>query len=90
VAAGEPAAEVADTAAAQRYEQLRRQALDGQPGGARLGLAVLQREGVAAWMAAWSDLGAVAPAEAPPPSPTTADAVVGVLASMALACAGAG
>ncbi len=90
MAAGEPAAEVADTAAVQRYEQLRRQALDGQPGGARLGLAVLQREGVAAWMAAWSDLGAVVAPESPPPSPTTADAVVAVLASMALACAAAG
>ncbi len=87
--AGEPAAEP-DTGSGQRYEQLRRRALDGEPGGARLGLAVLQRQGVAAWMAAWSDLGAATPPDQPPPSGATADAVVAVLASMALACAGVG
>ncbi len=89
MAAGEPAAEP-DTGSGERYEQLRRRVLDGEPGGARLGLAVLQRQGVAAWMAAWSDLPGVAPPESPPPSGATADAVVAVLASMALACAGVG
>jgi hypothetical protein len=71
----------------ERYEALRRRALGGEPSGWRLGLAVLQRQGVAAWLRLGQAL--------PPPSPTRtddalvgADALVGVLTTMALACAG--
>jgi len=88
VTAGEQAGEP-DTGSGERYEQLRRRVLDGELGGVRLGLAVLQRQGVAAWMAAWSDL-PVAPSDQSPPGGATADALVAVLASMALACAGVG
>lgn len=90
--AGEPAAEAGDAGLAERYEQLRRRALDGAPDGFRLGLAVLQRQGMAAWIAAWKEFGGVPVASAPerPASEAQAsDAVVAVLASMALACAGA-
>ena len=37
----------------ERYEQLRSRALDGEPSGFRLGLALLERRGVAAWARAW-------------------------------------
>jgi hypothetical protein len=37
----------------ERYEQLRGQALAGGPSGFRLGLALLERRGVAAWTRAW-------------------------------------
>lgn len=70
----------------ERYEQLRARALGGDPSGWRLGLAVLERRGVAAWTHAWQ-------ATTPPPArtPPTAvaagsDQLVGALASMALAC----
>lgn len=94
MAAGEPAAAGSSAGGVERYEQLRRRVLGGQPDGFRLGLAVLQRQGMAAWLRAWDDLGAV---EAPPkPRPAgdaattvASDEVVAVLASMTLACAGA-
>ena len=44
---------VGDGADVERYEQLRRRALGGDAAGWRLGLAVLQRHGVAAWTRAW-------------------------------------
>jgi hypothetical protein len=79
----------------ERYEQLRAQALDGEPSGFRLGLALLERRGVAAWSRAW---GSTAPAKptAAAPAPTILapvaadDELVGALASMALARAAAG
>ena len=37
----------------ERYEQLRARALGGEPSGCRLGLALLERRGVAAWARAW-------------------------------------
>jgi hypothetical protein len=37
----------------ERYEQLLAQALDGDPSGWRLGLALLQRRGVVAWTRPW-------------------------------------
>jgi hypothetical protein len=92
VAAGEPAAPGNNAGGVERYEQLRGRVLGGQPDGFRLGLAVLQRQGMAAWLRAWDDLGTV---ETPPKRPADAattvvsDAVVAVLASMTLACAGA-
>lgn len=70
----------------ERYEQLRRHALDGEVQGWQLGLAVLQRRGVAAWLHAWQTT-TPAPAAGPmAPQPMAAAEVVGVLASMALAC----
>ncbi len=93
MAAGEPAAPGNNAGGVERYELLRRRVLDGQPDGFRLGLAVLQRQGMAAWLRAWDELGTVETRpEAPPPgdaTPTVAsDEVVAVLASMTLACAG--
>lgn len=70
----------------ERYEQLRAQALDGDPSGVRLGLALLERRGVVAWTRAWQTT-------TPPPARSAiaipvadSDQLVGVLASMALAC----
>jgi hypothetical protein len=78
-----------------RYEQLRSRALDGEPSGFRLGLALLERGGVAAWARAWSETRAERPAAAPetPAAPTRTalgDQLVGALASMALARVAAG
>jgi hypothetical protein len=70
----------------ERYEALRRHALVGEASGWRLGLAVLERQGVAAWLRAWQSI-----APTPLPRPATdfvvaGDELVGALASMALAC----
>ncbi|MCA1673707.1 MAG: hypothetical protein LC799_16405, partial [Actinobacteria bacterium] len=54
----------------------------------RLRLAVLQREGLAAWIGAWKEIGGAAPPRRPAQAAQASDAVVAVLASMALACAG--
>jgi hypothetical protein len=94
VAAGEPAAPGSNAGGVERYELLRRRVLDGQPDGFRLGLAVLQRQGMAAWLRAWDDLGAAEAAPRPQPpgdgaTTVASDEVVAVLASMTLACAGA-
>jgi hypothetical protein len=70
----------------ERYEQLRAQALDGDLSGWRLGLALLERRGVVAWTRAWQT---TTPAPARPAITASAadnDQLVGVLASMALAC----
>ena len=79
----------------ERYEQLRRDALDGEPSGFRLGLALLERRGVVAWARAWGDSAPARPAPAPraptAPAPRAAgDELVGALASMALARVAAG
>jgi hypothetical protein len=73
----------------ERYESLRHHALAGEASGWRLGLAVLQRQGMAAWLRAGSAL--------PPSPPSTAtsgfgigDELVGVLATMAIACISGG
>jgi len=74
-----------------RYEELRDGVLGEGTWGGRLGLALLLREGVAAWMEAWR----LCPDRvAPPPSPAGRDGelwsdprsadVVRVLANMAL------
>jgi hypothetical protein len=79
----------------ERYEQLRARAraLGGEPSGWRLGLALLERRGVAAWARAWRST-APAPASAtagPPAGPAAVgDELVGALASMALARVAAG
>jgi hypothetical protein len=71
----------------ERYERLRRHALAGDPSGWRLGLALLQRHGVAAWARAWqSTLPApsVQPSRAALSWPAGGEEIVGVLATMAL------
>lgn len=80
------------SAYAARYEALRQRAMARHRGEARLGLAVLLRQGVAAWMAAWSQIPVPVPRSAPPISPrpyslpdgASAD-VVRLLAAMTLA-----
>jgi hypothetical protein len=72
----------------ERYERLRACALAGEPDGHRLGLALLERRGLAAWARAWQE---TAPRPSPPARaavepPAGAAELVGVLASMALAC----
>jgi hypothetical protein len=77
----------------ERYEQLRSHALVGEPFGFRLGLALLERRGMAAWARAWhttapagarvSEIQAVA-------TKPVGDELVGALASMALARVAAG
>lgn len=75
----------------ERYEQLRRQALGGEAAGWRLGLALLQRRGMAAWAKASQATAPIASARAPTVAPVVeGDGVVGVLAAMALACLRAG
>lgn len=86
MAADEP---VTDDGLVDRYEQLRRHALDGDGQGWRLGLALLHRRGVAGWLRAWDDLPVPAPVApcAAVVSIVPGDApLVGLLASMALAC----
>jgi hypothetical protein len=79
----------------ERYEQLRRRALAGDPGGWRCGLAVLQHRGVAAWLGVWRAVPA-APAVtgtagrvSGPPTAST-ECLVQALASMALGALAAG
>jgi len=74
----------------ERYEQLRRHALHGEAAGWQLGLALLQRRGVAVWLRAWQTTTPPPSAGPPVPQPMAAAEVVGVLASMALACLRAG
>jgi hypothetical protein len=70
----------------ERYEALRRHALDGAASGWRLGLAVLQRHGVAAWARAWHAAAVSPPARPAAGAPVGGDELVAVLATMALAC----
>ncbi len=86
-ATDEPHGDLADV---ERYEQLRRDALAGGPSGFRQGLALLQRRGVAAWARAWAT---TLPSSAAAPAAATArdraeasEEIVGMLATMALAC----
>lgn len=88
VAAGDERA--GDRADVERYEQLRAHALGDQASGWRLGLALFQRQGTAAWLRASR---AIAPVPVPsgqhPSSePADGEAVVSILATMALAVAG--
>jgi hypothetical protein len=72
------------------YERLRARALSGDAAGWRLGMAVLQHRGMAAWLRV--SRGAAAPARPRPQPPCApqpiaagaADELVGVLACMAL------
>ncbi len=76
---------------AARYEALRCHAIERQSPVARYGLAVLLRQGVAAWIGAWSKVPAAPPRsaqdESPRPSPLphgSSAEVVRVLAAMTL------
>jgi hypothetical protein len=86
VAAGEPATAAKGRVLVDRYEELRHQALGGGGHGWRLGLAVLHRQGLVAWIHAWDDITPLGSASSPARvRPTECNEVVAVLASMALA-----
>jgi hypothetical protein len=77
------------------YEQLRDRALRGDTGGWRLGLAVVERRGVAAWLRVRAAATVAAPVPAParagrPVLADAADEIVCVLAAMALGALAAG
>jgi len=75
----------------ERYEQLRRHAMDGEASGWRLGLALFQGRGMAAWLRACRQTAQPsAPSVDGPPfrEPLGGDDLVGALATMALACVG--
>jgi hypothetical protein len=76
----------------ERYEQLRARALSGSPDGWRLGVAMLERRGMAAWARAWKTTAPAPPRPSRPVVEVPADAsqIVAVLATMALACAASG
>jgi hypothetical protein len=79
----------------ERYEQLRRHALGAQPSSFRLGQALLERRGVAAWSRAWegttpAGMGLAPRASALAAAVPAGEELVGALASMALACVAAG
>ena len=73
------------------YEQLRTRALSGDTEGWRLGLAVLQQRGLAAWLrvrqASVATVSPPTPARAGSPIGNVNAELVGLLASMALAVA---
>ncbi|MGH2930034.1 MAG: hypothetical protein ACRDL8_17660 [Solirubrobacteraceae bacterium] len=77
----------------ERYEQLRARAVSGEPDGFQMGLAMLERRGLAAWARVWQT---TAPARPAPPARAGAEIdgdagpIVAALATMALACAVAG
>jgi hypothetical protein len=58
--------------------------LDGDAGGWRLGLGVLQHRGVAAWLRAWDSL--PCPPAPAGPAPGSGEQLVAALATMALSC----
>jgi hypothetical protein len=76
----------------ERYEALRAQALGGEPSGWRLGLAVFQGRGMAAWLRACREVAAIPTPRWAKPSAAgerlDGDDLVGVLATMALAVVG--
>jgi hypothetical protein len=78
----------------ERYEQLRSRALGGEPSGFRLGLALLERRGVAAWARAWQGATAAREPQHVAASvvelPAGSSELVGALASLALARVAAG
>jgi hypothetical protein len=87
----EAPSEPIDDQSVERYEMLRDHALDGAESGWRLGLALLQRSGMAAWARASQSIDTRAPlrptrAAAQPDA--DGDAIVAVLTAMALACVG--
>jgi hypothetical protein len=93
VTAGEPAEQATEpTWLVERYEELRHVCLAGRADGPRLGLALLLRQGVCAWAAAWDALANNNPPASPVPQALAVpvpQSVVSLLASMALAVSGA-
>ena len=91
-----PSATDSDQGAVDGYEQLRRRALSGDGDGWRLGLAVLQQRGMAAWLrvrqaATVPNVSPPMPARATSPIAGGVDGqLVGLLASMVLAVAARG
>jgi hypothetical protein len=82
-----------DVVDVERYEQLRLHALGGEPSSVRLGLALLERRGVAAWARTWRST--THPASRPAPHRSrqpvaVGDELVAALASLALARVAAG
>jgi len=76
-----------------RYEQLRRRVLCGEPSGWQLGWGVLASRGVAGWLRVSHTIVPSPqrhPARETPVGLVGSQQVVGVLASMALACVEAG
>jgi len=70
-----------------RYEELRRHTVERQILVGRLGLAILLREGLAAWVEQWSKVPAPAPTKRFRPSPlpdSSSTDLINVLAAMAL------
>jgi hypothetical protein len=74
----------------ERYEVLRRHALGGEESGWRLGLAIMQRQGVTAWLRAWQTIPAAPARPAAVDARVGGDELVAVLATMAMACIGGG
>ncbi|MGB9113362.1 MAG: hypothetical protein WCF24_11635 [Acidimicrobiales bacterium] len=72
----------------ERYETLRARALCGDASGWRLGLAVLERQGVAAWLRLGEAISTPTPTRSAELASIDNDALVGVLSEMALACLG--
>jgi hypothetical protein len=73
---------------------LRDRALAGAPGSSRLGLALLQHRGVRAWTRAWhtatpTPISSTPISSAPIAAGVCEQEIVGVLATIALACAAA-
>ena len=91
MAAGEPATVEEGRALLSRYEQLRLDALAGAGQGWRWGRAVLERRGLACWLASWQQLGVDVAVPSAPVTPVAAglspgsEQLVAVLAAMALA-----
>jgi len=78
-----------------RYEQLRHRVLCGEPSGWQLGLGVLAARGVAGWLRVWHTTTVPTLEPVVPTAPVglvSSDEIemVGVLASMALACVTSG
>jgi hypothetical protein len=71
-----------------RYEQLRRRALCGEPSGWQLGLGVLAARRVAGWLRVWHTTVPTPerPSKETPAGLVGSDEMVAILASMALAC----
>lgn len=80
--------DVKDAVLSERYEALRANGLARR--GDRLGLALFVRDGMAAWIAAWSACSLAQPIDTAPTSSSTdlaspsVDTLVALLASMAL------
>lgn len=80
---------VAGRDAAERYEELRRRALTGEPDGFALGQVVLRRRGILAWIQASAELAATPATPTAGVAPAARGELVGVLAGITLCALGA-